>query len=401
MIRHRIFAGLLIGLMIFATSCSGSDPIIPETENKKSSQVEDTTDIDKNEKDSTQIIQPDDTVKNGITKNTDTNNEVDNEDADTDAVANEDMRPDIDYEKIRPDESGSIMVVMFHNFVETFKSNKYDNGDFTITLGEFERLLHILYEKNYRLINLCDYINNDISTAAGYIPMVFTFDDGTKGQFSLTASENGFTVNPKTAVGVMMKFNEIYPDFGLKGTFFINLGNNMFPGDGKLSERLNYLIEMGFEIGNHTLTHVQLNSVNDSETIIKEVGGNQKKMEELVPGYKMMSLSLPYGLPANELFEHLIKGRYQDVEYENHAILEVGWCPAPSPFTVEFNTFSINRVRAPGINPVDADLNWWISKLSRKDQFVSDGEPDIVTVPETKVDKINKESLGNRNLNIY
>src|SRR5690242_10834499 len=43
----------------------------------------------------------------------------------------------IDYNKIKPDESGKIMVVMFHNFVQTFKPTRYDDGEYTTTFADF------------------------------------------------------------------------------------------------------------------------------------------------------------------------------------------------------------------------------------------------------------------------
>ena len=85
----------------------------------------------------------------------------------------------INFEEVKPNEAGKIMIVMFHNFVETFTPTTYDNGEYTTTFEEFEKLLHELYEMDYRLISMNDYLNNNISVPAGCIPMVFTFDDGT------------------------------------------------------------------------------------------------------------------------------------------------------------------------------------------------------------------------------
>jgi len=48
------------------------------------------------------------------------------------------------------------------------------------------------------------------------------------------------------------------------------------------------------------------------------------------------------------------------VEYEHAAIMEVGWDPAHSPVSKDFNPLSTHRVRASGINPVDCDLAWWL-----------------------------------------
>jgi len=62
------------------------------------------------------------------------------------------------------------------------------------------------------------------------------------------------------------------------------------------------------------------------------------------------------------------------VEYEHAAIMEVGWDPAHSPVSKDFNP-SRPQVRASGINPVDCDLAWWLKNLSREEQYISDGDP--------------------------
>lgn len=230
--------------------------------------------------------------------------------------------------EIKPNEAGKIMIVMFHNFVETFSETKYDNGEYTMTFDSFRELLHNLYERNYRPVSLKDYLENNISIPAGCIPIVFTFDDGTPGQFNLVEENGVLKANRNSAVGIMEEFSETHPDFELKGTFFVNLGISTFSGKGTLLERLEYLIEKGFEIGNHTLNHADLTAVKSAEKMLQEVGGNQKKMYELVPGYKMFAFSLPYGNPAKSLFEYVISGEYDGVKYENLAVFEVGAEPA-------------------------------------------------------------------------
>lgn len=309
--------------------------------------------------------------------------------------------PSIDLEAVKPNEVGKIMVVMFHNFVESFTPTKYDNGEYTTTFSEFEKLLPMLYEKGYRLINLNDFLNNDISVPAGCIPMIFTFDDGTPGQFNLVEENGSLKANVKSAVGIMEKFNETHPDFGLKGTFFVNLGNGTFQGEGTLQQRLQYLVDKGFEIGNHTYTHINLKETKDADKIQKEIGLNQKTISELIPGYKMTTFSLPYGLPSKDLQNYVHKGVYEGTEYENLAIMEVGWDPTFSPVSKSFNPLSVHRVRASGIKPVDADLEWWLKNLSRGEQYVSDGNPDIVTVPKSKEENVDKDKLKGKELRVY
>lgn len=306
----------------------------------------------------------------------------------------------IDYSKVKPDESGKIMVVMFHNFVESYPKGK---NEYTTSFTEFEKLLYELYEKKYRLINLTDMLNNNINIPAGCIPMVFTFDDGTIGEFNLIEQAGKLTANPKSAVGIMEVFNEKHPDFGLKGTFYVNLGvQSTFKGAGTMSDRLNYLIGKGYEIGNHTKTHVSLPDVKTVQNMLDEVGGNQKLMNEYVPGYSFNSFSLPFGNAAKDLKAYVIEGNYEGIEYKHSAIMLVGSNPAPSPVSAKFNPLAIPRVRSTGMNKVEADLAWWLDALSKgKSQFVSDGNANTVTVPQDRQKIVDMAKLNGKQLVTY
>lgn len=306
----------------------------------------------------------------------------------------------VDYSTVKPDESGQIMVVMFHNFVEAYQS-----GDkaYTTTFSEFEGHLQDLYERKYRLISLTDMLNNNIDIPAGCIPMVFTFDDGTVGEFNLIEKEGNLIANPRSAVGIMEAFNKKHPDFGLKGTFFVNLGiKTTFKGAGTMSERLKYLIDKGFEIGNHTKTHVSLPGVKTVQKMLEEVGGNQKLMNEYVPGYAFNSFSLPFGSAPKSLKEYVIQGNYEGSEYKHSAIMLVGANPAPSPVSIKFDPLAIPRVRATGITKVECDLAWWLDALSKgNSQYVSDGAANTVTVPQQKKQNVDMAKLNGKQLVTY
>jgi hypothetical protein len=108
--------------------------------------------------------------------------------------------------------------------------------EFTTSFQAFEELLETLYSQDYRLISMRDFIDNNITVPQGKIPMVFTFDDGSAGQFNLIEEDGKLTVNPKSAAGIMLKFNEKHPDFGLKGIFYLNMDKELktFEGSGSL-----------------------------------------------------------------------------------------------------------------------------------------------------------------------
>ncbi len=306
----------------------------------------------------------------------------------------------IDYKAIKPNECGQIMVVMFHNFVETYQKG---DKEYTTTFSEFEKLLQDLYDKKYRLISLTDMLNNNIDVPAGCIPIVFTFDDGSVGEFNLIEKEGKLVANPRSAVGIMEAFNKAHPDFGLKGTFYVNLGiKTTFKGVGTMSERLRYLIDRGFEIGNHTKTHVSLPKVKTSQKMLEEVGGNQKLMNEYVPGYTFNSFSLPFGGASKDLKEYVIQGNYEGTEYKHSAIMLVGSNPAPSPVSIKFDSMAIPRVRATGITKVECDLAWWLDALSKgNSQYVSDGNVYTITVPEQKKQNVDMAKLNGKQLVTY
>lgn len=389
----RVLLVLLITVSVLFSACAKRSNSIENQETRK--QAESTIQTEKKdgpEKGNSASEQKNENENNVTGQNSNESNNVKTEESNTDAG------PQIDYEKVKPNEAGKVMVVMFHNFVEEYKS-----GDkfYTTTFDSFRTLLQELYDKGYRLVNLNDYINNNISVPAGFIPMVFTFDDGTAGQFNLVKDGERLVANKNSAVGIMEEFAKTHPDFGLKGTFYVNLGLGTFQGEGTVTERLKYLIDKGFELGNHTLTHVKLSKVQSAEKIQEEIGGNQIKLDELIPGYKFTTFSLPYGLPSKELQGYVAKGEYQGIKYENMAIMEVGWDPNVSPVSVKFNPLSIHRVRASGIVPVDADLAWWLKQLSKQEQYISDGDPNTVTVPKAKESGVDKNKLNGKKLNVY
>ncbi len=305
----------------------------------------------------------------------------------------------IDYSKVKPNEAGQIMVVMFHNFVEAYPKG---NNDYTTTFDEFRKLLNELYERKYRLISLTDMLNNNINVPAGCIPMVFTFDDATSGQFNLVEKDGALVVNPQSAVGIMEEFNKEHPDFGLHGTFYVNLGVSTFAGSGNMNDRLSYLVDRGFEIGNHTKTHVSLPEVKTVQKMLEEVGGNQVLMNEIIPGYSFNTFSLPFGNAAKNLKEYVVKGSFEGVGYKHSAIMLVGANPAPSPVSAKFDPMALPRVRSTGQKKVECDLDWWLKTLEKgSSQYVSDGNPETITVPKDKQANVDMSKLNGKQLITY
>lgn len=294
-------------------------------------------------------------------------------------------------EKKNYNEMGKIMILMYHKFSE----NKTD--DWTRSLVDFKNDLEVLYKKGYRPISLKDYIDGKIDIPEGYTPVVFTFDDGTSSQFNLIEENGKLIVNPKTAVGVMMEFNKNYPDFRIKGSFFIN-HTGFFYGKGSNQQRLRYLLDNGFEIGNHTVNHVNLNKLSTAQKVQKEVGEHVKITQSIIPGYVEDVLSLPFGITSNRYGKYLITGEYEGVKYRNKALLLVGSQPARSPADLGLDLFRLPRVKASGKKPALQDMYYWIDYFDKhpEERFLSDGNPKAFSVPKALKDKV----LTNAGLNV-
>ncbi|NLX63590.1 MAG: polysaccharide deacetylase family protein [Clostridiaceae bacterium] len=309
-----------------------------------------------------------------------------------------------DYENFLPNESGEIPIIMFHRFIEAYEENT--EKEFTTTFAEFEALLQTLYDAGYRLISMEDFIDCNIKVPAGTMPMVFTFDDGTPGQFNLIEEGGCLKVNPKSAVGIMMAFNEKHPDFGLKGIFYVNMdiGDNTFKGAGTLRERFEILQSLGFELGNHTWGHVDYTDPknNSAGRIQESIGRNQEKADEILPGLRFYSLALPYGsLPDKSLYQYLESGSYNGIEYKNETIMAVGAEPSVPSISKKYNSLYVRRIRAQGRVPVNGDLTWWLPRMSPNRMFISDGDPTTIVVPEEKRDTIAVEKLNGKRLITY
>lgn len=283
---------------------------------------------------------------------------------------------------LKPDESGKIMVLMYHNIGKT-------EAEWVRTPENFRKDLQTLYDKGYRPISLSDYVTGNITTEQGKTPVVITFDDGNKNNFEYL--EDG-SVNKDSAVGILMDFHEQHKDFPLEATFFVN-GELPFGQKGMESKKLNYIIDNGMDIGNHTQTHVNFTKT-DAEKIQKEIGGQAQYLQSLISNkdYKITTIALPYGSRPSDknLTPYLAAGSYNGEAYKNIAILNVGWNPGYSPYNAKFNSESIPRVRSSETKVDGVGLYDYLQYFDKhpEEKFVSDGAPGVVTVPKDKAGQL-------------
>jgi len=259
---------------------------------------------------------------------------------------------------LKSNQMGKIMILMYHRFTDK------ETDDWTRSFENFKKDLQVLYAKGYRPISLRDYIDGKIDIPAGFTPIVFTFDDGTAGQFNLVEKDGVLVANPKSAVGIMEEFNKVHPDFGLKGTFFINY-TSFFSGKGSSEQKLKYLVDKGFEIGNHTMSHINLKKAISPEVIEQEIGEHVKKTGEIIPDYVVDELALPLGISSKKYPQYVVEGEYKGIKYKNRAIMLVGSNPALSPFDKNRKLLQLPRIRARGKVPVENDMYYWMNYFDK------------------------------------
>jgi hypothetical protein len=203
----------------------------------------------------------------------------------------------------------------------------------------------------------------------------------------------------------LMAFKKIHPDFGNKGIFFLNMdtGKSTFSGEGTLEERFRYLLDQGFELGTHTWGHVDFKIKNTSNDIQKALAQNEKRIVEILPDYKFFALALPYGeRPKDEsLYNFFGKGSFEGTEYENQAVMAVGANPSVPSTHIKFNPLYVARIRAQGKVAAEADLTWWLDKMTPENLYVSDGDAKTIVIPSSQDKLVNMDKLGDKKLITY
>lgn len=286
------------------------------------------------------------------------------------------LRTYADEETLSPNELGKIMILEYHQI-------GYPESQWRRTPENFRKDLEMMYENDYYPIPLQDLVNGDIKTPAGKTPFVITFDDSSAGQFRYLKKDGRLEIDPKSGVGIMEQFKKEHPDFPLTATFYVLPGtgknNRLFGQEEYIREKLNFLVQNGYEIGNHSYWHENLSKVDDLE-VQKQLALAVKEIQSFVPGYQVKSFALPYGIhPKNRILAR--QGEYQGIKYNHNSVMLVGSGPVPSPYSTEFNPYKMERIQA-------GDTPWgpksFVEKFRKNPslRFISDGDPAKITIPK-------------------
>ena len=251
--------------------------------------------------------------------------------------------------------------------------------------------LELLYARGYRPVALSDLLDRAIDLPAGLSPVVITFDDGAPSQFSYVETDSGPTIDPRSAVGIMLDFARTHPGWRNRAVFCVltgaDAGHSLFGDKGIEGQRTDWrhakvrqLVQLGFELCGHTDWHANLGKVG-IETVPGHIARGIAAIDSAVPGYRVRSFALPYGAwPADRALVR--SGEWRDdrgriVRYQFDAILEAWGGPVRSPFDPRFDPFQLTRIQVTG-----DDLERVLDQLDAPGRrYVSDGDPRTVARP--------------------
>jgi peptidoglycan/xylan/chitin deacetylase (PgdA/CDA1 family) len=264
-----------------------------------------------------------------------------------------------------PNPDGQVLVLEYHLIAEP-------EGRWQRTPDNFRADLERLLKEGYYPVNLRDLAARDLSMVpVGKRPVVLTFDDSSIGQFRMLPDGQ---VDPDSAVGILLEFHRAHPaDWPLRATFFVlqdvdSAERVLFGQPEWVQKKLQMLVDLGMEVGVHTISHADL-AGSSTEEVQRQLALSQARLKELLPGYEAVSLSVPFGsYPEDGTL--LISGEYQGQAYRYEAAVEVSGGLATSPHSAAFDPYHIPRVQA-----TTSELDRWLSAANQPGaHYVSAGE---------------------------
>ncbi len=269
---------------------------------------------------------------------------------------------DQSYDEILSSIPGRIPILMYHNIITPSNKHRFQNINarnqrYFVTSRELEEQLNTLYALGYRNISLDEYLSlmkgekkSLDRLSPGTRPFVLTFDDATFGQFDFIGKdeEGNYLIDPDCAVGIMLRFSEKNPPFKLNAAFSIDFDNPPFLVAYQVEQKLNLLLDYGFEIVNHTATHKKLAPLlaRDPARVDYEIGKAMEQFESFL-GYRVSTIDkicYPGGKENPQIHDYVKEIRYNGNTYKFIAALDAEGMQAFNPNTPQFRPFDISRI---------------------------------------------------------
>lgn len=298
------------------------------------------------------------------------------------------------YQEYKVNELGKVPIMMYHGIVDMksidtkYIGGNVDKDGYNRTTEAFREDLEFYYNNGYRMIRLSDYVDGIVNVELGKSPIILTFDDGNKNNFNVLGEKDGeIVIDPNCAVGILEEFKRRYPDYGVTATFFVNSG--LFEQSEYNEKILIWLVNHGYDIGNHTMTHVDFTKI-DIDRTKKEVGGVYQILDRIIPDKYVNIVALPFGSPykrSHDNYQTIMSGEYNGLAYNTKAALRVGWEAEVSVFDSSFDASFLKRIRAYDNKGKDFDIEMNFKILENK-RYISDGDINTVVVLSGNENKV-------------
>ncbi len=285
---------------------------------------------------------------------------------------------------MKANELGAVPVLMYHQIVPEPESV------YGRTPEAFRAELQRLARTGYVPVTAREYVTGQLDIPAGKHPVVLTFDDSTTSQFHLTQSGRPA---PNTAIAILLDVARKNSGFRPVATMYVN--GQPF-ADKRGHRELRWLRKHGFEVGNHTIDHANLQDASAVE-VQHQIAACQEMVAKAAPDIRVTTLALPFGIQPDKP-ELALRGSYQETRYNYQGAFLVGAGPAPSPHAADFEPAAIPRIRSQGSSGPGADLGStaWLDFLAEhpRKRYTSDGDPGHVSFPQELAGDL-AETVGN------
>lgn len=173
-----------------------------------------------------------------------------------------------------------VPILLYHHVSETIDTQ------YNVHPDRFAEQMKWLHDHGYSTITIADVAR--LILDGGELPerpVVLTFDDGYLDVY-------------KNAYPIMQQY-------GYVGTFFI-IGNTVDTTQNLSTKKLTNLINSGWEIGSHSMSHIDLNQGNNWEY---EIIGSKSLLEGKL-GVPILTFAYPYGLADAAVIRYTIDAGY-------------------------------------------------------------------------------------------
>lgn len=270
--------------------------------------------------------------------------------------------------EIGANELGLVPILMYHKI-----------GADIVPPARLREDINLLKQAGFYPTTVREMVQGTMDIPAGKSPVILTFDDSSPTHYRIL--EDG-TLDPDCAVAILLAAVDA-GDWAPKACFFpllyVDSAANILFGQPEHAElKLQNLVEWGFEVGSHTMTHRDLSEATP-EQIHKELAQSQTRLEEMIGGgYELFTLNPPFGEYPDDV-SLLVGGEYDGASYDFSAVLMAAGGRSFSPFSTEFDPLRIRRITAYPPETVGNLVSYFQEHPEMR--FVSDGDPKVVSAP--------------------